>query len=1358
MPEKPNGMRLRTRCLVAAFVALAVVMTGFALPPAARASNGVLNPPHSEAGLDTDGNGLWDYLVISVGATVTAPGGFFFFVQLYDGTGTTLITQNVKLVDLPAGTSVTGVRLDGSDIWRSGIDGPYRAQIALLNDTLNFQGGGVHATAAYLAIDFEPIAARLAPPHADAGVDMDSDLRFDYLSVDVRVNVATAGTYTVQGLLWDSPPTTVINVQSNTTPLATGTSSVLLRFPGAAIRTAGLNGPYEVTLDLLSATGRQLDTGTHVTSTYFLSDFDPLAASFTAPHESFVVDLDEDGFWDNLVVNTIVTATEPGFYRVDAGISAIPVFTSVRTYLPAGTQVVQLDFLGVEIFNSGVDGPYTVDLTLWDEHARNLDVDVHMTGTYFAIDFEPSPPARWVPPFVDSGRDLQRDGFWDDLVVNTSVIADRHGTYSWTMELWDSTMATFVGSASGQFDLSSGTNPASLRFPGLQIWNSGVDGPYAVNLLLYDPEGRLVDVQTFTTAAYLATDFQGPPGQLTPPYFDLGVNRNGDTVLDVIAVDVPITVTRASTFILTGILIDASFSLVGFDQRFVDLRAGLSTVRLNFSAADAFRTGPDGAYFGILQLGTISGGTMLFVDQDQFTTRNYTSAPFDQGPPVRLTGQAFAVGSGTPLEDIGIMAWSPTTRLLRSVVTDVSGAYEMTLPPGDYYVFADGPSRNAQGVFQTLTSDRALNFVLDLPAPGVLMGDVSFANWDTATLRGDFTFGADAAFTRFQFDVMFGNGDGIASQAELDRVFEFGTPPSLPLTTRDSFTVDGVAYIRVNGTEAFTLSGAGPITSTAPLTGQATADYTTAPASIPSSPVHLGRFLTEFDTVSSTQTFNLGWPANFAMTSYDPIAGVAVTGVGAPSAGIDPASDPNPRDFVQEVWVNLTVETTDTTPPLVTSAALDGASALRTQPGPVVTVTATASDAGRGDWPIQGANFTRGAQNWASAVPMSATDGSFDSVTEALTGSLATATLADGTYSICVYARDIVPNNDTTGRCASLAVDGTPPTTSTVRVDGVSTKTVVVGAQVTLTATLSDASTGNGDVAAANYTRGAANWAISRAMTAADGAFDSPAEAVTATVDTTGWTAGTYDLCVYGTDDLGNGNPSATDCAQLVVLAQDVTAPIVTGARALPNPANISEAVNISAVVTDTIGVDAVYIEIFDGSGQSVRNLTATYDAASGRYSAEQPFTVPGTYTYRVSARDAAGNWATTSGTFTIRAPPSAGAPLGGLWWVVLVVVAVAVAVLVFLLWTRRRRPAMAGPAASVPPPVSMPPPASPPAESPPGMPGENPPEVDEIDRPLPPPPPRDRNGGDANPPGPAARHDGGPAGSLRIEPLRLVP
>src|SRR2546425_669608 len=152
--------------------------------------------------------------------------------------------------------------------------------------------------------------------------------------------------------------------------------------------------PYQASLTLLTSTGQQIDTGTHVTGTYFLSDFDPPSASFAPPHASYVVDLDGDGFNDYLVVNAFVTVTVPGVYSVEANIASVPLTSTRRAYLSAGPQSVRLDFLGWDLFNGGVDGPYTIDLTLRDARSRVIDQDVHTTAAYFAVDFEPSPPAK----------------------------------------------------------------------------------------------------------------------------------------------------------------------------------------------------------------------------------------------------------------------------------------------------------------------------------------------------------------------------------------------------------------------------------------------------------------------------------------------------------------------------------------------------------------------------------------------------------------------------------------------------------------------------------------------------------------------------------------------------------------------------------------------------------------------------------------------------------------------------------------------------------------------------------------------------------------------------------------------------
>ena len=76
---------------------------------------------------------------------------------------------------------------------------------------------------------------------------------------------------------------------------------------------------------------------------------------------------------------------------------------------------------------------------------------------------------------------------------------------------------------------------------------------------------------------------------------------------------------------------------------------------------------------------------------------------------------------------------------------------------------------------------------------------------------------------------------------------------------------------------------------------------------------------------------------------------------------------------------------------------------------------------------------------------------------------------------------------------------------------------------VTLTADVDDSTTGNSNVAAAEYFVGTVGADGSGTpMSASDGAFDSPTEGVTASIDVSGWAVGQYTLYVHGKDAAGN--------------------------------------------------------------------------------------------------------------------------------------------------------------------------------------------------------------------------------------------
>jgi hypothetical protein len=178
---------------------------------------------------------------------------------------------------------------------------------------------------------------------------------------------------------------------------------------------------------------------------------------------------------------------------------------------------------------------------------------------------------------------------------------------------------------------------------------------------------------------------------------------------------------------------------------------------------------------------------------------------------------------------------------------------------------------------------------------------------------------------------------------------------------------------------------------------------------------------------------------------------------------------------------------------------------------------------------IQSAEYNIDGGIWTAMV---AQDGTFDSVTEVVAGSFL-APLPSGDKNVCVRGTD---SGADTGpeSCTTLTVDSQGPVTSFL----VATPDPVEpGAQVTISATVDDTTTGNSNIQSAEYQLDGGSWTP---MSAQDGAFDSPSEVATAQL-TAPEQDGTVDICVRGTDILVN--MGSTACIQLTVSSTIVPPP-----------------------------------------------------------------------------------------------------------------------------------------------------------------------------------------------------------------------
>jgi len=492
--------------------------------------------------------------------------------------------------------------------------------------------------------------ASLNPPHSDTGLDTDLPPNglFDELDIDVGILVNVDGTYLVEVALFDISLSTFITYGFVPAFLISGSTFVTVPLSGSDIFLSGIDGPYVALINLYDDTFTLLDTGTHTTAPYLFTDFDPPAAMFNPPHSDAGVDTDvpPNGLFDFLEVNAAVTVNESGSFiisavLVDPSFSFIT-FTTTTATLGVGDQVVPLDFLGREIFTSGLDGPYTAFMDLYDASFVFLDSDSHTTGMYLAADFDP-PPAAFSPPHSDGGVDLTLppDGLFEFLEVGASVNVVEAGTFTVSALLWDATQTFAIASAQATSTLGVGLGQIPVRFSGIAIAASGFDGPYVADLTLTDALGFL-DLGVHMTGAYTATQFAGPGASLAPPHSDGLVDADSppDGLADWLAIDVEVNVLVPGPYELSGALVDMGGRPLAFDTDCGVLAAGPATCTLLFDGHAIERTGANGPYFANLAL---YDGYGRFLDAGTHVTAAYTSSAFEPADGAPPSASATAV-------------------------------------------------------------------------------------------------------------------------------------------------------------------------------------------------------------------------------------------------------------------------------------------------------------------------------------------------------------------------------------------------------------------------------------------------------------------------------------------------------------------------------------------------------------------------------------------------------------------------------------------------------------------------------------------------------------------------------------------
>jgi hypothetical protein len=316
--------------------------------------------------------------------------------------------------------------------------------------------------------------------------------------------------------------------------------------------------------------------------------------------------------------------------------------------------------------------------------------------------------------------------------------------------------------------------------------------------------------------------------------------------------------------------------------------------------------------------------------------------------------------------------------------------------------------------------------------------------------------------------------------------------------------------------------------------------------------------------------------------------------------------------------------TVDKEPPVVSNVA---AAPNPTNGSINVTAIATVNDAATGNSDVVSAVYSI---DGGPTHPMTAVDGSFNSATENVTATIPAVTVAglsNGTHTVCVSGTDAAGNASSFSAataCTNLIIDKQPPAVSNVAVSPNLTNGSI---NVTATAKVDDAATGNSAIVAAYYS---IDGGAAIAMSAADGSFSSATENVTASIPAATVHAlveGEHTVCVKGKDLAGNIS-SFADAGACATLTIDKTPPEVTINQAATqnDPTNVSP-IKFTVVFSENVADFATG----DVSLGGTANPTTAVVTGSGTtyYVSISGMTGDGTVTATIAAdaaHDGAGN------------------------------------------------------------------------------------------------------------------------------------
>ena len=587
---------------------------------------------------DTDGDGIYDELEITVEMNASIHGNYSINGDLVDTNGTHIYYANTSM-ELNEGINFVIMKFDGTYIFRSKINGNY--MLKNLSVVMGFDEPVIdklniaYTTLSYNYTDFQKTDVYFTNMITDTGTDADANGLFDYLTVNIAVNVTLTGNYTVKGDLHDNSGNHISS--SSTAHLDVGSQILPLNFDGHSIYQNKMSGQYTVTN--ISVYNEDCSiffdgaTTPHTTQSYNYLSFEIPPTNISGTYIDFGKDTNGDSLYDYLAIEVEVVIDQSGNYTLYGFIEVNDTIISAfnTTYLPVGIHNVTLQFDGTQILQSGTYPLNYLRLTrlhnLTPSEVVDEISDAYITQYYNVSDFNRA-AINFTGTYSDNGIDTNSNTLYDYLRISTALNVGMAGNYSIYAYLYQND--TYITNSEQNIYLPAGLQNITLDFSGGLIRDKQINGPYTLALVeVYDANKTYVsgDRPSYTTSYYDYTSFDRL-GYFLGFYKEYGIDLNNNSLYDLLRINSSVNVHHEGNYLVELGLNASDGSFIVKCSNYTHLSAGTHYVSVDVPGIRIYESGFNGPYV-VDYLKLYENNTLLDYVSNPLNTSAYLFSQFE---------------------------------------------------------------------------------------------------------------------------------------------------------------------------------------------------------------------------------------------------------------------------------------------------------------------------------------------------------------------------------------------------------------------------------------------------------------------------------------------------------------------------------------------------------------------------------------------------------------------------------------------------------------------------------------------------------------------------------------------------------